>query len=78
MSRVRSGHAGTGSIWASPSGSRWATVDRSCPFWALLAPRTENPVLSRPWLWSIVRLRLRKVGPRKSPRSGTGPTRLFI
>src|SRR5436190_3040495 len=35
--------------------------------------RTENPVLSHPWLWSIVRLRLRKVRPRKSPRSGTGP-----
>src|SRR5439155_15558525 len=27
----------------------------------------------RPWLWSIVRLRLREVRPRKSPRSGTGP-----
>src|SRR2546427_8316001 len=35
--------------------------------------RTENPVLSRPWLRSIVPLRLREVRPRKSPRSGTGP-----
>ena len=35
--------------------------------------RTENFVLSRPWLWLIVRLRLREVRPRKSPRSGTGP-----
>src|SRR5438093_7909245 len=35
--------------------------------------RTENPVLSHPWLWSTVRLRLREVRPRKSPRSGTGP-----
>src|SRR3989442_1754586 len=35
--------------------------------------RTENPVLSRPWLRSIVPLRLREVRPRKGPRSGTGP-----
>src|SRR3989449_4015138 len=34
--------------------------------------RTENPVLSRPWLRSIVPLRLREVRPRKGPRSGTG------
>src|SRR5437879_101897 len=27
--------------------------------WPLRAPRPENQVLSRPWLWSIVRLRLR-------------------
>jgi len=31
-------------------------------------------VLSCLWLWLIVRLRLREVWPRKSSRSGTGPS----
>src|SRR5437879_5430648 len=48
-----------------------ATTARD-PF-AVARSRPENLVLSPPLLWSIVRLRLREVRPRKSPRSGTGP-----
>jgi len=48
-----------------------ATTARD-PF-AVARSRPENLVLSPPLLWSTIRLRLREVRPRKSPRSGTGP-----
>ena len=54
-------------------GRAMRTDERRYPF-AAAGSRSENPVLSCLWLWLIVRLRLREVWPRKSSRSGTGPS----
>src|SRR2546425_588016 len=63
--------AGSGREWRMTTiGSHGLLVGPALVLFFFGAKRL--PEMAR-WLWSIVRLRLREVRPRKSPRSGTGP-----